>query len=120
VTTDFIIDCRVSFDPDIYVEKKTTATGVYAAYAGISGITMLLSATKGGSTPVDASLSKMSEERSGSPGYIHPATPFLVTDLQSYLASYANKVVWLNLFKSGELYYEPFSCMVIADRLSQA
>lgn len=117
--TDFIIDCRIPFDPDIYVEKKTSATGVYAAYSGITGVTMLLSATKGSATPINAALSIASAERSGNPGYIHPSTPFAVSDLQAYVvATYSNSIIYLNLFKSGELQYEPFTCLVLPDRLS--
>lgn len=116
ITVDFTIDCAMDFVPNVDIEQQATTTGELAAYAGLSGLTMLLSATRGSSTPIHATLSQSASERSAMPGRYYAT--FDVTNLQAHLLpTYRNKYVWLNLYKSGELYYEPFRCLVAADRL---
>jgi hypothetical protein len=113
---DFTIDCAMDFEPDIDVQKKSATTGELAAYSGLSGVTLLISATKGSSTPIHANLSKSATERSGTSGRIYAT--FDVADLQSHLLpTYEGQVVFLNMYKSGELQYEPFRCLVHGDRL---
>lgn len=118
IAYDFLLDCSVDFDPDVEIQKKADATGVYAAYAGVPSMTMLLSATAGSSVPLHANLSKASIERASTPGWIHPSTPFQVADLQAYvLPSYRNAYVYLNLFKTGDVEGESFTCLVVKHRL---
>lgn len=109
-TWSYTIDCSQDFTPNIDIERQNTTTGDYEAYSGITGVTMHLSATEGGST-IDASLSKSASERSAEPGRVHAT--FDVADLQSYLLpSYNRKTVWLVLTKSGELVGKSLACLV--------
>ena len=48
---DFYIDCAQDFDPDVGIERRNPDTGQYEPYAGITGVTMTLSATRGSATP---------------------------------------------------------------------
>lgn len=106
----FTIDCSQDFTPNVDAERQATTTGDYEAYSGITGVTMHLSATEGGSA-IDASLSQSASERSATPGRIHAT--FDVADLQTYLLpSYRNKTVWLVLTKSGELVGKSLACLV--------
>lgn len=106
----FTIDCSQDFTPNIDVERQATATGDYEAYSGITGVTMLLSATEGGNA-IHASLSKSASERSSEPGRIYAT--FDVADLQSnLLPTYRNKTVWMVLSKSGELVGKSLACLV--------
>lgn len=111
----FEIDCAMDFVPDIDVEKKTSTTGDLGVYSGITGVTMLLSATRGSSTAIDASLSQSAAERSATAGRIYAT--FDVAALQTHLLPLVGQTVWLNVYKSGELQYEPFRCLVKGDRL---
>jgi hypothetical protein len=113
---DIHIDCAQDFVLDLDVERKNTSTGELEAYSGISSVTVLLSATRGGSTPIHANLSKSATERASTAGRI--TATFDVADLQAQLLpTYRGKTVYLNVFKSGELQYEPFRCLVEGDRL---
>jgi hypothetical protein len=114
-TYDFEIDCAQDWTPQIDVERQNTDTGELEAYTGISSVTVLLSATRGSSTPIHANLSKSAAERTGTVGRIYAT--FDVADLQTHLLAYRGQTVFLNVFKSGELQYEPFLCLVKADRL---
>lgn len=106
----YTIDCAQDFTPNIDVERQNTTTGDYEAYSGITGVTMLLSATEGGSA-INASLSKSASERSSEPGRIYAT--FDVADLQSnLLPTYRNKTVWLVLSKSGEIVGKALPCLV--------
>lgn len=109
-TWDFTIDCAQDFTPNVDIERQATTTGDYEAYSGITGVTMLLSATKGGSA-IDATLSKAASERSAEAGRVYAT--FDVADLQSYLLpTYNRKTIWLVLSKSGELVGKSLSCLV--------
>lgn len=114
-TYDLQIDCAQDFVLDLDVERKNTSTGELEAYTPITGVTLLISATRGSSTPINAALSQSASERAGTPGRIHAT--FDVAALQTYLLSYRGQIVFLNVYKSGELQYEPFLCLVKADRL---
>lgn len=115
-TYDYTIDCAMDFEVDIDVEKKAAATGELEAYSGITGVTLLLSATRGGSTAIHANLSKSAQERASTAGRIY--ANFDVADLQTHLlTNYKGRVVYLNVYKSGELQYQPFTCLVTGDRL---
>lgn len=106
----FTIDCSQDWTPNVDVERQNTTTGDYEAYSGITGVTMLLSATEGGAA-IDASLSKSASERSAEPGRIYAT--FDVADLQTYLLpSYRNRTVWLVLTKSRELVGKSLACLV--------
>jgi len=109
-TWAFTIDCAQDFTPNVDVERQSTTTGDYEAYSGITGVTMHLSATEGGSA-IDASLSQSAAERSATPGRI--SATFDVADLQTYLLpSYNRHTVWLVLTKSGELVGKALACLV--------
>lgn len=113
---DFTINCSQDWTPNLDVEKQAAATGEYEAYNGISSVTMLLSVARGSSTAIHASLSKSATERTSTPGRIYAT--FDVADLQAHLLpTYEGQVVYLNVYKSGELQYEPFACLVVGDRL---
>jgi hypothetical protein len=115
-TYDIQINCAQDFVLDLDVERKNTSTGELEAYSGITSVTLLLSATRGSSTPIHANLSKAASERAGTAGRI--TATFDVADLQAQLLpTYRGKTVFLNVFKSGELQYEPFTCLVTGDRL---
>lgn len=106
----FTIDCAQDFTPNIDVERQATATGDYEAYAGITGVTMHLSATEGGAA-IDATLSQSAAERSGTPGRLY--ANFDVDDLQTHLLpNYQKRTVWLVLTKSGELVGKSLACLV--------
>lgn len=116
ITYDDVIDCAVDLEIDIDFEKKVAGTGDLAAYSGISGLTYIISATRGSSTPIDASLSQSATERVSTPGRAYAV--FDVADLQSYLLpTYEGQIVYLNVFRSGEIYYQPFRLLVQGDRL---
>lgn len=109
-TWDFTIDCSQDFAPNVDVERQATTTGDYEAYSGITGVTMHLAATEGGSA-IHASLSQSAAERSGDPGRVYAT--FDVSDLQAnLLPSYRNKTVYLVLTKSGELVGKSLRCLV--------
>jgi hypothetical protein len=113
---DFEIDCAQDWTPQLDVERQNSDTGELEAYSGISSVTLLLSATRGSSTAIHANLSKSAAERTSTAGRIYAT--FDVADLQTHLlANYRGKTVYLNVFKSGELQYEPFRCLVLGDRL---
>jgi hypothetical protein len=113
---DFTIDCSQDFEVDIDVEKKSSTTGELEAYSGIANVTLLISANRGSSIALHANLSKSAAERSGTPGRIF--ANFDVADLQAHLLpSWEGQTVFLNVFKSGELQYQPFKCLVVGDRL---
>jgi hypothetical protein len=112
---DMALDCAQDWTPNLDVERQAADTGAYEPYAGLSGVTMLLSATRGSATPIHASLSKSSAERAGTPGRLYAT--FDVADLQTHVLPYRGTCVWLNVFKSGELQYEPFRVYVQGDRL---
>ena len=115
---DFYIDCAQDFDPDIGIERRNAATGQYEPYAGLADVTLVLAATRGSATPIDATLEKPAAERANAPGTIHPATAFDVQDLQDHLLpTYKDTIIFLNLFKSGEIQGQPLTCLVRADRL---
>lgn len=106
----FTIDCAQDFCPNVDVERQATTTGDYEAYTGITGVTMHLSATEGGSA-IDASLSQSASERSATPGRVYAT--FDVADLQSHLLpTYNRRTVWLVLTKSGELVGKALACLV--------
>src|SRR5262245_44099066 len=110
-TYHFYINCAQNFIPDIDVQQKLGTTGAYVPYAGITGVTLLISATRGSSTPIHSSLSKTALERTLVPGRIYAT--FLVADLQAYLLpTYERATVWLHVYKVDELQYEPFRCLV--------
>ena len=67
-TYDFTIDCAQDFIPDIDVERKNSDTGEMEAYAGISGVTLLISAVRGSQTAIHANLSKSASERTNGLG----------------------------------------------------
>lgn len=107
---DFTIDCAQDFTPNVDIERQATTTGDYEAYSGITGVTMLLSATKGGSA-IDATLSKAATERTAELGRVYAT--FDVADLQSYLLpTYKNKTIYLVLAKAGEMVGKSLSCLV--------
>lgn len=108
-TWAFTIDLAQDFTPNIDVERQATTTGDYEAYSGITGVTMHLSATETGAE-IDPSLSKSATERTGTLGRIYAT--FDVTDLQTYLATYRNRTVWLVLTKAGELVGKSLACLV--------
>jgi hypothetical protein len=109
-TWAFTIDCSQDFTPNVDVERQATTTGDYEAYAGLSGLTMHLSATEGGSA-IDASLSKSASERSAESG--RQFATFDVDDLQTHLLpTYNRRTVWLVLTKSGELVGKSLACLV--------
>jgi len=111
----FTIDCAQDFTPNLDVERQATTTGDYEAYAGITGVTMHLSATEGGAT-IHANLSKAASERSAEAGRIYAT--FDVADLQTHLLgspSYRNKTVWLVLTKSGEMVGKSLACLVTSN-----
>jgi hypothetical protein len=113
---DFTIDCAMDFTPDIDVEQKDSTTGELIPYTPLTGVTLLLSAVRGSLTPIHATLSQSATERSSTPGRIYAT--FDVANLQSHLLpTYEGQVVWLNVYKSGELQYQPFRCLVHGDRL---
>jgi hypothetical protein len=113
---DITIDCAQDFVLDLDVERKNTSTGELEAYAGITSVTLLLSLVRGSQTPIHANLSKSATERPSTSGRIFAT--FDVADLQAHLLPlYVGKPVYLNVFKSGELQYEPFRCYVARDRL---
>lgn len=114
-TYDFIIDLRQDFTPNIDVERQATATGEYEAYTPLTGVTMHLHTTRGSATALDATLSKSATERTSTPGRLYAT--FDVADLRTHLAASVSQRVWLMLYKDGELFYEPFSCLVRQDRL---
>ena len=114
-TYDFEIDVAMDFVPDIDVYKKAATTGELAAYSGITGVTMLISATRGSSTAINAALSQSASERASTAGRIYAT--FDVADLQTHLLPLVGQTVWLNVYKSGELAYEPFRCLVRQDRI---
>ena len=106
----FTIDCAQDFTPNVDVERQNTTTGDYEAYSGITGVTMHLAATEGGST-IHATLSKSAAERSAELGRIYAT--FDVADLQAYLLpTYRNRTVWLVLTKSGEMVGKSLPCLV--------
>jgi len=106
----FTIDCAQDFTPNVDVERQNTTTGDYEACSGITGVTMHLAATEGGST-IHANLSKAASERSATPGRIY--ANFDVGDLQTHLLpAYRNKTVWLVLTKAGELVGKSLACLV--------
>lgn len=121
LTIDYHIYCDQDWDVDLFIEVKAPGSGLYVPLTGLAA-TMLLSATPGpdpaAATPIHASLVKSSAARLASPGQYHPSTPFEVDDLRLYLLpSYAHKVVYLNLFKSGDFFYKPFACLVRPNQL---
>lgn len=117
---DFEIDCAKDWTPQIDVERQNEDTGELEAYTGISSVTLLLSATRpiAGTTPtaIHANLSKAATERASMAGRLYAT--FDVADLQTHLLpTYRGKPVFLCVYKSGELQYEPFRCLVTGDRL---
>lgn len=115
-TYDFEIDCAQDWTPQIDCERQNSTTGELEAYSGITSVTLLISATRGSSTAIHANLSKAASERSATAGRIYAT--FDVADLQAQLLpTYRGKTVYLNVYKSGELQYEPFRCLVTGDRL---
>lgn len=106
----FTVDCAQDFTPNVDVERQATTTGDYEPYSGITGVTMHLAATEGG-TAIHATLSQSASERSGTPGRIHAT--FDVADLQAHLLpSYRARTVWLVLTKSGEMVGKSLPCLV--------
>jgi hypothetical protein len=116
---DFRINCAQDWTPNIDLQRQAATTGDYEAYDGVTGITLLLSAARGSSTPIHASLSKSASERTEKPGRVFAT--FDVDDLQTHLVtgppSYLGLKIWLNVFKDGEIFYEAFLCLVVTDRL---
>lgn len=116
LTDPLVIDCSRDWIPQIDVERPNSTTGELEAYSSITGVTLLISATRGSSTPIHANLSKAASERSATAGRIYAT--FDEADLRTHLlAAYRGQHVWLNVYKSGELTYEPFRCVVAGDQL---
>lgn len=117
---DFEIDCAQDWTPQLDLERQNADTGELEAYTGITGVTLLLSATRPvvgvAPTAIHANLSKSATERASTAGRIYAT--FDVADLQTHLLpSYRGRTVHLCVYKSGELQYEPFRCLVTGDRL---
>lgn len=106
----FTIDCSQDWTPNVDVERQATATGDYETYAGITGVTMHLSATECG-VKIANSLEKSATERSGESGRIYAT--FDVADLQAdLLPLYQKKTVWLVFTKAGEIVGKSLPCLV--------
>jgi hypothetical protein len=106
------IDCSVDFEAVVYITRQNEATRAEEPASGLTGVTLRISATKGGAE-IHSSLTGTATEAASAPGY------YVVTmdqpDLAAHLLpSYTNKVVHLVVVKDGDIDTKSFPYIVVA------
>ena len=80
------------FEPEYAITRKNTSTGDDEVAAGLTGLTVRISATDGGAT-IHADLSKTLSERASTDGTYYAVIDG--DDLRAQLASYAGSTVYV-------------------------
>jgi hypothetical protein len=104
------IDCALDFDGQVYIERRNTTTRAAEAATGLTGVTLRLSATRGGDAI--GPLSGTAVEASGALGtYVYT---FDQPDLAAHLLpTYAASVIYLVVEKTGDIDTKSFPYTVI-------
>lgn len=107
-----LLDIARDFEFQTDVTRWATTTGEDEAATGLVGLTAHISLTRTGSA-IDASLSKSLAERSATAGRYY--CTFDRADLQTHLAAYTGRAVWVIVAKTGDVSPKPWRFHVVAN-----